>query len=72
MPAKKEVTASVQASERRQSAMERRAEHLAALTSQQSDLKREAAERQARRDRDAKSKAPASSPRKAARRSNAR
>lgn len=50
--ANKDVNASVQAAERRQSAMERREAQLAALSSQQSDLKREAAERQAKRDHD--------------------
>ncbi len=72
MAAKKDESAVFQANARRESAMGRRAAQLAALSSQQADLKREAAERQARRDRDARSKAPSSGPRKSARRGNAR
>jgi len=71
-PAKHQVTASVQASERRASSMERRAAQLAALATQQSDLKAEAAEREKRRDAAGKGKAPTSGPSPAGRRSNAR
>ncbi len=72
MPARSQSSASAQGAERRQSAMERRAAQVAALSAQQSNLKREAAERQVRRDKKAKSKAPSAAPRQAGRRSNAR
>ena len=72
MPARSHSSASAQPAERHQSAAERRAAQLAALSTQQSDLKREAAERQVRRDKHAKSKAPSTAPRQAGRRSNAR
>ena len=54
MAARNQVNASLQASERRQNAADRRAAHLAALATQQADLKREAADRQTKRDRDSK------------------
>jgi len=59
MAAKYPSNAAAQA-ERRQNSAERRAAQLAALATQQSDLKAEAAERMARRERDAKSKAKGS------------
>jgi hypothetical protein len=49
MAAKHKVTVSQQPADRRQTYAERRAEQIAALATQQADLKREAAERRARR-----------------------
>ena len=72
MPARSDSSASAHDAERRQTATERRAAQLAALATQQSDLKREAAERQVRRDQAAKSKAPLTAGRQAGRPSHAR
>jgi hypothetical protein len=50
MAAKHKVTVSREPAAQRPSAAERRAERVAALATQQSDLKREAAERRAKRE----------------------
>jgi hypothetical protein len=50
MAPKRAVTVSVQPTEQRPSSSERRAAQIAALATQQADLKREAAERRAKRE----------------------
>jgi hypothetical protein len=50
MAVRHKVTPSLQPLERRPSSAERRAAQVAALATQQADLKREAAERRAKRD----------------------
>jgi hypothetical protein len=50
MPPKHKVTTTLQPLERRPSSAERRAAQVEALSTQQADLKREAAERRAKRD----------------------
>ncbi len=70
MAAKNKVTVSTQPTTRRGTTAERRAEHIASLSTKQADLKREAAERRAQR---AENPPPVSTPRKkhAVRRSTA-
>jgi hypothetical protein len=52
MAARKPVTVSVQPTEQRPNSAERRAAQVLALSTQQADLKREAAERRAKRELD--------------------
>ena len=72
MAAKHPVTKSVQPTNRRPSSAERRAAEIASLSGKQAELKRQSAERRAKRA--AASPPPASAPRvsAAARRSNSR
>jgi hypothetical protein len=76
MARKNKVSVSTEPNKYRLSSNERRAARLAEIANKQAELKREAAERRAKRAMDAggKSSAPASVPRKAAsaRRSNSR
>jgi hypothetical protein len=72
MAAKHEVTVSVQPTNRRPSSAERRAAEIASLSGKQAELKRQSAERRAKRA--AASAPPANAPRATAhpRRSNSR
>jgi hypothetical protein len=64
MAAKKKMTVSIKPPNYRPSSAERRAAHLASISTKQADLKREAAERAAKRA--LSTNTPAASPRKSA------